>query len=450
MNLIHLAWLLGRPRAGRRAPLLLTLSAYAVVTALVLVVVGGALSFRQFRIEAQLFYLSLAGLAVALLIIPLLVLGRAAAQLSARSQDRALASLRLLGATGTQVRLVSVLQAVACALAGALGGVLLYFLLVPLVGLVRFQGAALGGSVVVGWPVIVLVLAGVGLLSVISSLSGLRKLVITPLAVRKRSTVPSPSWLRALVTVAGIAGLYALFTNLGLVTGDLAVMIVVLVGGMGLGLGIMNLVGPWLVAVVGREKLRKAASPAQLLGARMILESPQAAWRQVSGVAMASFVAVVGGSGAALMQFSQDDTHLSSWEAHLAADVLTGVLLTLAVSFACVAASGAITQAAGTLDRADLYAGLDRLGMPVRVMNRARVKSVMVPALTAAIGFGLASAVLVLPMAGLAILFRPLTVLVVLGTLAAGLLVVRLAISLAAPQRVLRSRTAGGITAAAE
>ena len=444
-----MAWLLGRPTPARRAPLLLTLSAYAVVSALVLVVVGGALSFRQFDTEAQGFYLSLAALAVMLLVIPLLVLGRAAAQLSARSQDRALDSLRLLGATGAQVRAISVLQALAGAVLGALGGVLLYFLLVPLVGLVRFQGAALGSSLLVPVPVILVVLAAVAVLSVISSLTGLRKLVITPLAVRKRSTVSTPSWVRVVIVLVTLAVLYTLFTNLGMIAQDLAVMIVVLVLGMGLGLGIMNLVGPWLVAMVGRAKLRKAGDAASLLGARMILESPQQAWRQVSGVAMAAFVAVVGGSGAAMMQFG-DDASLQGWEAHLASDVLTGVLLTLAVSFACVAASSAITQAAGTLDRADLYQGLDKLGMPEAVMNRARVKSVMIPTLTAAIGFGVASAVLVLPLAGLAILLKPLTVLVVLGAVAAGLLVVRLAIALASPRRMLRGRHAGGIATLAE
>lgn len=447
MNLIHIAWLLGRPGPARRAPLLLTLSAYAVVTALTLIVVGGALSFRLLQPEAQVFYLSLAGLAVALLIVPLLVLGRSAAQLSARSQDRALASLRLMGATGAQVRTISVLQALAAAVLGAVGGVGLYFGLVPLVSLVRFQGSALGSALLVPVPVILVVLAMVAVLSVISSLIGLRRLVITPLAVRKRSIVPKPSWVRVVVVLLGLGIVYTLFTNLGVIAADAAVMIVVLILGMGLGLGILNLIGPWLVAKVAQSDLRSARTAAALLGARMILESPQQAWRQVSGVAMAAFVAVVGGSGAAMMQLT-GEMAVGGWEDYLAADILTGVLLTLGVSFACVAASSAITQAAGTLDRADLYRGLDRLGMPAAVMNRARVRSVMLPTLTAAIGFGVASAVLVLPLAGMAVLLRPITVLVVLGTVAAGLIMVRLAIALASPRLMLRNRSAGGINAA--
>lgn len=449
MNLMHIAWQLARPSAGRRGPLLLTLSAYAVVTALALIVVGGALSFRQFDPQAQPFYLSLAGLAAILLVIPLLVLGRAAAQLSARSQDRALASLRLLGATGADVRAISVLQAFGAAVLGALGGVGLYLVLVPLVGLLRFQGASLGTSLMAPVPVILLVLAVVAVLSIVSSLLGLRRLVITPLAVRKRAVVSSPHWVRALVMVLGLGMLSVLFSNLGVIAQDLAVMLLVLIGGLGLGLAVLNLMGPWLVAKVAQRKLRKAQNAASLLGARMILESPQQAWRQVSGVAMAAFVAVVGGSGAAMMQ-ATSSSDLAGWEAYLATDMLTGVLLTLGISFCCVAASSAITQSAATLDRADLYRGLDRLGMPLHLMNQARVKSVMLPTLTAAIGFGLASALLVLPLAGLAMLLQPVTVLVVLGTVVAGLLVVRVAISLAAPQRILDGPRGQGILAPVE
>lgn len=445
MNLIQMAWQLGRPSAGRRAPFLLTLSAYAVVTALALIVVGGALSFLQFEPEAQLFYLSLAGLAVTLLVIPLLVLGRAAAQLSARSQDRALSSLRLLGATGAQVRAISVVQALAAAVLGALCGVGLYLLLAPLVGLLRFQGAALGSSLLAPLPAVLLVLGVVAVLSVISSLLGLRRLVITPLAVRQRRVVPAPSWLRVVVVLVGIGLLCGLFASLGNVAKDLAVLIFILIAGMGLGLAVLNLSGPWLVARVARNRLARADSAETLLGARMILESPQQAWRQVGGVAMAAFVAVVGGSGAAMMQGTGGDAYSGGWEQYLADDILTGVLLTLGISFCSVAASSAITQAAATLDRADLYRGLDRLGMPARVMNRARVRSVMLPTLTAAIGFGLASAVLVFPLVGLAILFNPLTVLVVLGTVAAGLVVIRLAIAVASPRWMLRGERGAGM-----
>ena len=117
--------------------------------------------------------------------------------------------------------------------------------------------------------------------------------------------------------------------------------------------------------------------------------------------------------------------------------MFTGVLVTLAVSFVCVAASAAITQTAGTLDNRELYAGLKRLGMDYSVMNAARSKSLMIPALTAAIGFAVASAVLVAPLAGLSIILKPLSVLLIISAVVLGLVLVRLAIMVAEPKRLL-------------
>ena len=436
MQMLRLAWMLGRPRGAGRAPLLLTASAYAMVSALMLLVLGGALSFTRFAPEVQGTYVSLAGFALVLLMVPLLVLGAAAVKLSARAQDRALSSMRLLGAGTGQIAAVAVLQAAGAAVAGALAGVVLYFAAAPLVSQLRFQGEPIGSGIYLAWWVYPLAVLAVGLLAAGSAAAGLRKLVITPLAVATRRAAPVPKTVRAVITVAGFAVLYLVFNNISAVAQDFFAIIMVIIVGFGLGLLVLNLIGPWLVALVGRRKLAGAQSPAQLLAARMILENPAASWRQVSGVAMASFVAVVGGSGAALMQLGGSEK-TGDWFDYVPADVFTGVLVTLAVSFVCVAASAAITQTAGTLDNRELYAGLNRLGMDYSVMNAARSKSLMIPALTAAIGFAVASAVLVAPLAGLSIILKPLSVLLIISAVVLGLVLVRLAIMVAEPKRLL-------------
>ena len=61
----------------------------------------------------------------------------------------------------------------------------------------------------------------------------------------------------------------------------------------------------------------------------------------------------------------------------------------------------------------------------------------MIPALTVAIGFTVASAALVLPFASLALLLKPLTVATVLAVLLAGLLVIRCSLNIADPRRLL-------------
>lgn len=437
MNMLHLSWLLARPVKNRLAPQILTVSAYAILSAILLIVLGGAHSFTTFEAEAQGTYVPLAALAVVLLVIPLLVLGASAARLSARANDRALSSLRLLGATGGQVSILAVLQAVGTALVGTLAGVMLYFACAPLASLIRFQGAPIGAAIYLPVWIVAIAVFAVVIIAAISAVAGLRKLVITPLAVATRRTVPVPSWKRALITVGSIGVLYLVFSNLGSVAQEMAVLIVVIVAGLGFGLLVLNLVGPYLVSKVGASKLKKASSPQQLLAARMILESPAESWRQVSGVAMASFVAVVGGSGAAMMKLTESEVVESSWYDYLPGDILTGVLVTLAITFICVAASSAICQSAATLDRADLYTGLNRLGMEWSTVNAARTKSLMIPALSAAIGFAVASTILVLPLAGMAVITSPLTVLTIIGAVGLGLVMIRVSILVADPAKLV-------------
>lgn len=439
MTLFSLAWLLGKPTKQRRGPLLLTAGAYALVSALVLTVTAGALSFTRVQNDLTGMYQILAALAVVLLVVPLAVLGSAAARLSARSLDERLSTVRLLGATPGQVTLMTVIESAAIALAGALGGVVCYAGLAPLVGLIHFQGSAIGTAMWLNPGAIALVVLGVVLVAVISATLGLKRIIVSPLGVRNRVTVPKPKWIRVVVVAATILMIYASFSMLGQFK-SVAVMMAVLLGGIGLGLGALNLVGPWAVGLMGRSRLKRAETPDKLLAARMILENPTQAWRQVSGIAMTSFVAVVGGSGAALMNTVGADSSLDSGDALLAADIMTGVLITIMVSFLSVACSTAITQAATTLDRSELYAGLDRLGMPPATMEAARVGSVMIPVLGVGVGAAVISGVLVFPLVGITIIMAPLSVGVILLTLAAGFGAVRGSVALTSTERVLKTR----------
>ncbi|MFF5794321.1 permease [Paeniglutamicibacter sp. NPDC012692] len=442
MRALSLAWLLGRPSRERRAPMLLTAGAYALVSALVLTVTAGALSFNRVQNEATGMYQMLAGLAVVLLVVPLAVLGAAAARLSARSQDRRLSTVRLLGGTPGLVVGITVVESAAVALSGALAGTVLYAGLAPLVGLVHFQGSAIGAAMWLDPGVVALVVAGVVVVAAASAGFGLRRIIVSPLGVRNRVQAPAPRWIRALVVAVLVLGVYQAFSMMAAFQ-SIAIMVAVLLGGFAVGLGALNLVGPWAVGLIGKAKLRRAERPEQLLAARMILENPAQAWRQVSGVAMTCFVAVVGGSGAALMRAAAGESAAGSPDALIGADVMTGVLITIGVSFLSVACSTAITQAAATLDRADLYAGLHMLGVERATMERARTGSVMAPVIGVGIGAIVVSGVLVLPLAGLAMIMAPLSVAVILGTLVAGTLAVRGAVALTSTAHTLKTGRVG-------
>ncbi|WP_309068864.1 FtsX-like permease family protein [Microbacterium sp.] len=430
----RLTWLLARPSAQSGAALILPAVAFAVTTALLLVVLGGVLMFWGWDVAEQPdagVYQMLSVIALAVLVIPLVSLGGAAARLSARRRDDRLATLRLLGASTGTVGAITVLESTAVALAGALAGVVLSLALLPLVGLVSFGGAPIGGAALwPGLPAVAAVIAGVAVLAAISAAVGLRQVVVSPLGVRARTDAPKLHWVRVAIAVAVVALGFAALNMPSIAPG---VMVAFLIAGVfGAGLAVLNLLGPWLIGVFARAQLRRAKTAAQLLAARTVLESPKSAWRQVGGVAMTSFVAVVAGAGMALVSGAQDAQILMR-------DVQTGVLLTLVVSFAMVACSVGVNQAAAILDRRALHVALDRIGMPLDVAEAARTRATMAPLLFTVIVSALIGGVLVLPLVGIAMIMAPLSLAVIAVCFAAGIAVVWLALRATRPvlRRVL-------------
>lgn len=432
MTTLRLAWLFARRGAADRSTIVLPVVAFAVVTALLLVVAGGAQAFFSWTDELAPFYQALAVIALALLVVPLVALGGSAARLSARRRDDRLAGLRLLGATPGTVAALTVIESTTLALAGALAGVVLYLAVVPLVGLIPFRGAALGMSALLapGWTALAVV--GVGALAALSAVIGLRRVVLSPLGVRTRQDAPRTHWLRAVVAVAVVGVVYAAMSALGGL-GAVAVIIAVLGAGFGGTIAVLNLVGPWVLRLLATGQARRARTARRLLAARTVLESPKAAWRQVSGVAMTSFMAVFAGVGVALLGAVGDADPQS---AQLVADIRTGVLITVIASFLMVACSAGVNQAAAILDRRDLYVSLDRLGMPVSEMNAARGRAVLSPLRITTVGSALVAGVVVFPLAGLSLILAPASIAVIVGCLAAGIGLVWLA--LLATRPVLR------------
>ena len=168
-------------------------------------------------------------------------------------------------------------------------------------GLIHFQGSAIGSAIWLEPGTVALVVAGVVLIAVFSAAVGLRRIIVSRLGVCNREATPKPRWIRAAIVAALILVSYRAFSMISFFP-SMAIMLAVVLGGFAVGLGALNLVGPWAVRVIGRAKPKRAGSPARLLAARMILENPAQAWRQVSGIAMTGFAAVVGGSGAALVR----------------------------------------------------------------------------------------------------------------------------------------------------
>ncbi|MGG7465377.1 FtsX-like permease family protein [Plantibacter sp. YIM 135347] len=430
--IVRLTWLLSRPSAQSLATILLPAVAFAVTSALVLIVLGGALMFWRWDTDIAPAYQFLSVLALALLLVPLGALGGAAARLSARRRDDRLSTLRLLGATPSAVTRMTILESSAIALMGAVVGAVLYAVTMPLVGLLPFGGALIGPVAVwVGFPILAAVVLGIAVLAAVSAAIGLRAVNLTPLGVRTRQQAPKVHWLRIVLGAAVVVIGYAALSAIGGL-GSIVAIITVIGLAFAAGVAVLNLIGPFAIRIVGRVALSRAKTAERLIAARGILESPKAAWRQVSGVAMTSFVAVVAGTGIALADMA-GGSGMDRDSVVLIADIRTGILITLAASFVMVACSVGVNQASAILDRRELYVSLDRLGVPREAMERARSRSILLPLRTVSIGSALIGAFLVLPLAGMTLIVAPLSLLVIAGCLAAGIGLVWLALRATRP-----------------
>lgn len=430
MNARVLALLL-RPAPGQGSTLALPATAFAMVTALVLTVVGGAQKFWSWTDPDAGLYQALAAIALVLLVVPLATLGGAAARLSARRRDERLSTLRLLGVSPAGVTGATVLESTIVAAVGSLVGVLGYLALVPLVGLIPFRGEILGAAAILLPPIGILAVgAGVILLAGISAVVGLRQVVISPLGVRMRTSVPRVHWVRAVLAGLVIAGAFV-FVQVFPGTAGLVMTIAVLAGMFAVALAVLNLVGPWALKVHAQRGLRRAEHPSRLLSARLVLESPKAAWRQVSGIAMASFMAVFAGTGVALMN-TMSATE-STENLTLAVDIRTGLIITLVASFLMVAVSIGVNQASSILDQRELHRSLHFLGVPVETVDAARTRAIMSPLLFTAVGSALCAAVLVFPLVGIAVVVAPLSLVTIAAVVALGIALVWLGVRVTRP-----------------
>ncbi|WP_030016510.1 FtsX-like permease family protein [Curtobacterium sp. S6] len=402
-----------------RGTWILPVTAFMMTSAIWFIVLGGARYLMSIPGENGLMYGTCAVLALLLLVIPMAALMSSAGRLMARQRDRRLSTLRLLGASKSQLRAVSVAEASVLASAGIALGVILYLLLSPLVGLVHFNGDPIGASGLWMGPGLLIVgILALLALAVGSSLLGLSRVHITPLSVRSRTTprrvrrtrliVAVVVFLLAQVMIAAVGGLAGAFILIFLVLA----MVVPLLG--------INFLGPLVLKWVATRQAKKARTAVTLIAARNVLESPQEMWRQVGGVGFSIYLAVVAGSGMAMIS-AGSGPNARPEEVMLNNDIQTGVILALVISFVMVAASVSINQTAQVLDRRELYVALSRVGMSIADQAQIRQLSVMRSLLTVMIITVAIACVTAAPIVGGAMLMSPLTLLVILAVLLAGI-----------------------------
>ena len=231
----------------------------------------------------------LAGGAVALLL-PVLILIATASRLSGARREERFAAMRLVGATPRQISVVSAVEAVVAAVAGVAVGFALFFAFRPLLYQVPFTGAPLAeGDLSLHWIDIVLAVIGVPVAAVVSARLALRRVQVSPLGVKRRASSRPPRIVRILPLLAGIAVL-AYFDAAGK-PGAIGGQLLELLAGFVLLVVGLVLAGPWFTTAGARLMASRASRPSTLIAGRRLLDNPKAAFRFISGLVIALFVA---------------------------------------------------------------------------------------------------------------------------------------------------------------
>jgi hypothetical protein len=231
----------------------------------------------------------LVGGAVALLL-PVLILIATASRLSAARREERFAAMRLVGATPRQVSVVSAVEAVVAAVAGVAVGFVLFFVFRPLLYHVPFTGAPLAqGDLSLHSIDIVLAVIGVPVAAVLSARLALRRVQISPLGVQRRASSRPPRIVRIIPLLAGIAVL-AYFDAAGK-PGAIGGQLLELLAGFVLLVVGLVLAGPWFTTAGARLMANRASRPSTLIAGRRLLDNPKAAFRFISGLVIALFVA---------------------------------------------------------------------------------------------------------------------------------------------------------------
>lgn len=224
-------------------------------------------------------------LGVVLLAMPVVVLASAAGRLGAARREQRLAALRLAGATPRQILAMTAAEAAAVGAAGALAGALAYVALLPALARIPYGvGTWYTGQLWVGLPWFAAVVAAVTALITVSAVSMLRQVATSPLGVAQQANPRRTRWIRFAVFAATLLYIYRSAGSGGLTPRQALALLVLFYGAFWL-------FGPWVVDRLGRIVGRFARRPATLLAARRLSDDPRGAWRTVSGLVLAGFVA---------------------------------------------------------------------------------------------------------------------------------------------------------------
>jgi len=231
------------------------------------------------------------GVGVLAVVFPMLVLISTATRLAASRREERFASLRLVGGTPGDIRIVATVEAVISAFLGAVLGTAIFLLVRP-----ALAGTALVGTqyfesdltpTLAGYAAM---LVGVPAAAAVAALLSLRRVQISPLGVTRRATPKPPTFWRVIALVIGV-GVYVYgldkTSKESIGAPSYPGLLLTMIG--------LLIAGPWLTAQAARLFGRLARGSSALLAARRIADNPKGAFRAVTGLTLAVFLGTMVG-----------------------------------------------------------------------------------------------------------------------------------------------------------
>lgn len=228
-------------------------------------------------------------LGIFILLFPIMILIATAIQLGSRQREERYASLRLVGATRAQVRLIMMVESSVASVVGILFGNLLYLLLRPLVIEFKFQDMRF-------WPEEVeisaigslIIIVATLLFTICLNLWAIRHVQVSPLGIpRKGIKKRGLYWWRLVPLILSLGALVLTFTpilsaNQGLVAIVILATVVVLMFGL-------VIAGPYITQKIAQLIAKFTQRASVLLGMKYIAYNARGVFRSVSGVVVALF-----------------------------------------------------------------------------------------------------------------------------------------------------------------
>ncbi len=231
----------------------------------------------------------------AALLFPVLIFIGAATRLSAARREQRFAAMRLVGATPQQISVISTVESVLATVAGVAAGFGVFFAVRPAIAAIPFTGDRFfPGDLALNVYDVLLVVLGIPIGAALAARLALRRVTISPLGVTRRVTPPPPHAWRLVPLLVGFAELayFAYVHDIGARTHtNTTVEALLFLLGLLLVMAGLVVAGPWLTMLAAQLATRRAGRPATLIAARRLADNPQAAFRAISGLVLAVFVA---------------------------------------------------------------------------------------------------------------------------------------------------------------